>query len=85
MVFFNNIFCITHVMWISINVSKRYCKISNVASINKHVYLLGFNNYTSFTYLIYIQSKSEEENCNVRSKSQVQCSLLQVIMKRNTS
>ena len=29
-------------------------KISNVASINTHVYLLQFNNYTSFTYLIYM-------------------------------
>ena len=67
-----------------------FCKIYNAASINKHVYLLQFNNYTTFTYIIYMtgytnpasanfinKRKPEEQNCNVRSKSYLQCSLLQ--------
>ena len=59
-----------------------------------HVYLLQFNNYTSFIYLIYMSGdrlhhpasanfinkwKSEQENVmsGLRSKSYLQCSLLQ--------
>jgi len=45
------------------HISKIYCKISHVASINKYVYLLRFNNYTSFTYLIYMSGDKLHKSC----------------------
>ena len=58
-----------------------YTFYSSIITQALHTFFFLFFNKSTFNRNL----KSEEKNCNVRSKSHLQCSLLQVIMKRNTS